>query len=243
MNNIQTFFNRNKSNTNIDYISIVNETLHKDPTSIDPNSPIYLSAIEQYNGDLKKGNTTRLDVPAGFCGYIDAGGVFRVTPEPDMQSIPPGQAIPLSTLTAPPSAITEGEYPIDKCLINGLAGSPPYSQIAKRVDGDFGKGTIFIATDCGDDDDNVRESGVDWNAIQLENVPEGELPETPIVKSPRKHHHHLSGTDWETDCEYLMRTGYYPPDVGAHGCDHGEQLPPIGSRITTSDGRLVIVTG
>ena len=55
--NITKFFNRTENNPETDYIAEVNKSLQQDPTSIDPNSPLYQNAIKQYNGELKKGNT------------------------------------------------------------------------------------------------------------------------------------------------------------------------------------------
>ena len=163
------FFNRPQQNSgNVDYISMVNNSLIKDPTSIDPNSSVYSEAIKQYNGELKKGNTTRLEVPVGFCGYIDpTSGDFRVVPDPDLSSIPPGQEIPNTLNIAPTSTLIEGEYPIDACLAIGLAGSPSYSQIAARIQGEMGEYTKITATSCGSADDVVTASGVNWNFIPV----------------------------------------------------------------------------
>ena len=169
MNQNITFFNRQPTTGNsVDYIAMVNKNLQQDPTSVDPNSPVYLEAIKQYNGELKKGNTTRLSIPQGFCGYINpTSGEFRVRPDPDLQTIPPGQNIPTTTATATPTVLIEGDYPIDQCLSNGLAGSPAYSQTCTRESGEFGEYTKITNTHCGSDLDPVNPSGVNWQFIPV----------------------------------------------------------------------------
>ena len=164
--NNPSFFNRSPANTSVDYITIVNKKLRENPSSVDPNSILYSDAIKQYNGELKKGNTVRLDVPKGFCGYIDpTSGNFRVQPDPDLQTIPPGQSIPSVSAEIIITELPEGEYPVDQCLQNGLAGSPSYSQTPSRASGEFGEYTKLDYTSCGSDIDPVTDSKVRWELI------------------------------------------------------------------------------
>lgn len=112
-----------------DYISEANEILRAGGV-LDPNSPLYQNALDQYNAQLSQGVTERLEVPVGFCGYIDPDtGLFRV--EPDI--IPPELRMPIlfpdeevdPSDVQPLSAIP---YPIDQCLQHGLPGSYEYTR-------------------------------------------------------------------------------------------------------------------
>ena len=128
-----------------DYISEANDQIRLNGR-IDINSPLYQNAIDQYNSNLLKGTVQRLDVPKGFCGYIDPNsGEFRVEPEP---------VIPLAVRSIP--SIEELEevginenpiipYPVDECLHIGLPGSYEYTR-----------------GPCGQEDGDNSCSGVLW---------------------------------------------------------------------------------
>jgi len=153
-----------------DYVSMVNNLLKDNPDGINVNSVLYRSALDQYNLDKIKGSTTRLEVPKGFCGYIDpTSGEFRVAPDPYADQINPGVGLPnpdFIPVDAPP--LPPGSYPVDECLQNGLPGSPQYTQ--KNDEGEL------IDINCGNDIDLTKSTGIDWSFTEEEKllgVPEG----------------------------------------------------------------------
>jgi hypothetical protein len=142
-----TFISRTPNPEEKDYISIVNDTIRKGGT-ISPNSQTFISALAQYNDGLIRGSTRRLEVPAGFCGYIDpASGEFRV--EPDLESTLKSSTLyPDNAKTAsdvPPVIVTP--YPIDCQLRSGLPGSYEYTKsddgCEDKEDGDNACSGIF----------------------------------------------------------------------------------------------------
>jgi|GEM_PF-4506940 len=141
-----TFIIRSSNQTQPkDYISQANDRIRENGT-IDPESPLYQSALNQYNASLIRGTVERLEVPPGFCGYIDPKtGQFRVERE---LLLPDGSKISLEDdfgdipNDQPLLAIP---YPIDECLQNGLPGSYEYTE-----------------KNCGDEDGDNKCSGVQW---------------------------------------------------------------------------------
>jgi len=141
-----SFITRETESIKKDYISIVNDVI-KEHGTIDPNGLIYQNALTQYNEGLIKGSVDRLEVPDGFCGYIDpASGEFRVEPIV-------GADLRISTTPYPNNAVRAEDvpnivvepYPIDKCLAVGLPGSYEY--------------TTGL---CGEDDGDNECSGIKW---------------------------------------------------------------------------------
>lgn len=136
-----TFLNRRTEDDTVDYISAANDQLNADGT-IDPESAIYQNAIAQYNKDLIKGSTTRLEVPQGYCGYIDPNsGEFRVEPVGFdtllSSTLYPNDAENASDV--PP--LEPSPWPIDCQLQYGLPGSydytvPPEGDCKEKEDGD-----------------------------------------------------------------------------------------------------------
>jgi len=140
-----TFINR-KTEDDKDYIAIANDEIKRNG-SIDPSSPTYKSALIQYNEGLIKGSVERLDVPKGFCGYIDPkSGEFRVEPEPDPSILRSSTPYPDNIINpedVPESIVSP--YPIDECLAIGLPGSPEYTR-----------------GNCGEEDGDNECSTIDW---------------------------------------------------------------------------------
>lgn len=138
MANQTTFVSRNEAGKdNKDYIAVANAEIKKNGT-IDTQGNIYQNALIQYNAGLIKGSTERLEVPSGFCGYIDpATGEFRV--EPEVIEGSPRRSIPVSDIILddePPTGVTPEPYLIDQCLANGLPGSYEYTYQSCSEDGD-----------------------------------------------------------------------------------------------------------
>lgn len=133
-----TFVSRsvNVTSSEKDYISAVNEKLKRDG-DINPNSTLYQNALAQYNAGLAKGSIERLEIPKGFCGYIDpTSGEFRVKPEellsPTVKNsiLYPGTA----TNSNDTSRHEEFRYNKDLNLKFGLPGSPAYTNGSDGVD-------------------------------------------------------------------------------------------------------------
>jgi hypothetical protein len=124
-----------------DFISQANDQIRKNGT-IDIASPIYQNAINQYNANIINGSIERLDVPEGYCGFIDPdSGEFRVEPEPLESDLRSSTVCPdniVDPADVPRSVLTP--YPIDCQLQVGLPGSYEYTQTvegcAGKEDGD-----------------------------------------------------------------------------------------------------------
>lgn len=123
-----SFLNRETTANDVDYIASANMFIKENGT-IDPNSTLYINALNQYNEGLIKGSVTRLEIPIGFCGYIDTTtGEFRVQPDGDPNNIRSSTPYPnnaKSPQEVPPVSI--GIYPRDELLKVGLPGSAEYT--------------------------------------------------------------------------------------------------------------------
>jgi len=142
-----TFITRTEIVDTTDYISQANAEITQNGT-IDINSPTYQNALEQYNTGLSKGSIIRLDVPTGFCGYIDPNtGKYRVEPEPLV--LPTNIGLPISNITGDESEDDNisSQYPNDRCLWWGLPGSYLYS-----------------TGNCGDEDGDSICTYINWFA-------------------------------------------------------------------------------
>jgi len=141
-----TFVNRITEVDQTDYISLANDQINKNGT-IDVDGTIFQNALNQYNEGIIKGSVERLDVPEGFCGYIDPDtGRFRVEPDPFVGNLRSGTLYPDNATNpndVPPLPVTT--YPIDQCLAVGLPGSYKYTT---------GR--------CGIDDGDKLCSGMNW---------------------------------------------------------------------------------
>lgn len=130
------------------YIKIVNEQL-KNNGWVDPNSPEYKAALEQYNKNYP--NTERLDVPIGFCGYMhNKTNQFYVMPyginNPELTMITSDECKVYHSLSR-----TRIPYPIDQCLgENQLPGSPGYTECTngRRTDNVCTGANWIQANDC-----------------------------------------------------------------------------------------------
>tara|TARA_R110000824_G_scaffold81550_3_gene204975 strand:+ start:5211 stop:6125 length:915 start_codon:yes stop_codon:yes gene_type:complete len=131
------FLNRQTDEPDTDYIAEANEQIRKNGT-IDIESPTYKNAIDQFNNGLIRGSLQRLDVPEGFCGYIDPdSGNFIVEVDIGNDLVD----IDINNL----KELSPTPYPIDACLKNGLPGSYIYTKKA-----------------CGEDDGDNSCSGIIW---------------------------------------------------------------------------------
>lgn len=123
------FINRTYEKPKPNYIEEANEQIKKNGT-IDPESPTYKDALDQYNAGLIKGSVERLEVPEGYCGYIDPNtGEFRVEPDPIASDLKSSTLYPDNIVDpedVPDAVITP--YPIDCQLRAGLPGSYEYTQ-------------------------------------------------------------------------------------------------------------------
>jgi hypothetical protein len=137
------FLNRQIEEPETDYIAEANEQIRKNGT-IDVESPTYKGAIDQFNNGLIKGSVQRLEVPEGFCGYIDPdSGNFTVEADIDNDLVD----IDINNL----EELYPVPYPIDQCLAIGLPGSYKYTDASCGVDdGDnICSGIIWFAGEGG----------------------------------------------------------------------------------------------
>lgn len=238
-----SFFYRTPQNDRVDYIALVNQSIEINPSSVDPKSPLYLRAIEQYNAELNKGNTTRLEVPEGFCGYIDPDtGVFRVEPDPspDIKSkLYPVTPTIITPITEPP--LIE-KYDPDKCLSNGLPGSPGYTQFY-----DVESGQLQDRS-CGDERDIIKPLDIDWCNLRgpTEGMPEEytkdywddkiELQNLEYSDGGLKGGHVIVSAELGYD-NATMCSNPIGPQVGTRTYDE-EGLPPYGTLQSWSGGNL-----
>jgi len=145
-----TFFRSSNSqggtSTNIDYISSINDAIASGE-NVDPSSSAFQNAVAQFNQGLKKGSIKRLEIPKGFCGYIDPNSnELRVQPDPNTNYLKPGQYVPDSTLTTAVTGLENIPYTPDPCLKHGLPGSVRYRN-------------------CAGDGQPGETSGIDWAAL------------------------------------------------------------------------------
>ena len=123
-----TFVDR-QNTTEIDYIELTNKLI-SESNDIKPNSFLYQKAIDQYNALAKKGTLKRLEIPKGFCGYIDpTTGQLRITTDEEYQRrLLAGETLSIGqAITASPLIINQRlPYNVDVCLQYGLPGSPEY---------------------------------------------------------------------------------------------------------------------
>lgn len=187
MNIIKSLFVRANKNLTDSTVDAVNNLI-KSGKNINPNDILYQNALQEVNDSLKKGSIKRLEVPSGFCGYIDpATGEYRVIPDPDTTLLR-GSTIPQQSneVNLPSYNDNPMSYPVDKCLEHGLPGSVTYAN-------------------CQSSSEDVEdeESGIDWNGMSPAATGEGGADEEPYWCYWSKHHEHLFGTDrrWYVCCK------------------------------------------
>ena len=135
------------------YIKLISDMLAKNPgVKINPISPLYRLAVNQYNSMIK-GTTTRPPIPSWFCGAVDqASGILTTSPGPTPQDqIDPQIQYKVLDIFSGILSVSPMAYGEDQCLQLGIPGTWQYTQCIEAFDSDNEGG-----------DSTFFDAGIDW---------------------------------------------------------------------------------
>lgn len=133
--NYNSFASTRCGEQKVNVLAFIDDLLAANPgNTLSKTGVLYRLGMQQYNANLKM-SMVRPTVPSWFCGKINAttGELF----EPSSSNVNPGSDAMISSSLAGATsglALSATNFAVDKCLENGLPGSPGYALCVETGD-------------------------------------------------------------------------------------------------------------